>query len=136
MHRDWRRSRNAQRQRSFRSCADLGRIRSVKRVSHPPPKSLIIWDGECHFCRRWIERWKEITRGKVDYETSQQIGERFPEISREQFERSVILIEADGADYFGAEAVFRSLRCRSSRKWLSWSYDHVPGFAPVSEFFS
>jgi lipase maturation factor 1 len=105
------------------------------RVSHPPPKSLIIWDGECHFCRRWIERWKEITRGKVDYETSQQIGERFPEISRAQLERSVILIEPDGAVYFGAEAVFRSLRCRSSRKWLSWSYDHVPGFASWSESF-
>src|ERR1041384_3542743 len=105
------------------------------RVSNPPPKSLIIWDSECHFCRRWIERWKEITRGEVEYEVSQQIGERFPEISREQFERSVTLIEPDGAVYFGAEAVFRSLRCRSSRKWLSWSYDHVPGFAPVSEVF-
>src|SRR5262249_4953586 len=30
-------------------------------------------------------------------------------------------------------AVFRSLRCRSSRKWLAWSYDHVPSFATVSE---
>src|ERR1044071_3641086 len=133
MHRVRRRPRNAQRQRSFRSRADLGRIRSVMRVSNPPPKSLIIWDGECHFCRRWIERWKQITRGEVDYETSQQIGERFPEISREQFERSVTLIEPDGAVYFGAEAVFRSLRCRSSRKWLSWSYEHVPGFAMLAE---
>src|SRR6266436_1192019 len=103
------------------------------RVPNPPSKPLIIWDGECHFCRRWIERWREITRDAVDYATSQESAERFPEIPREQFERSVIYIETDGSVFFGAEAVFRSLRCRSSKKWMAWSYDHVPGFAAVSE---
>src|SRR5881392_2603501 len=103
------------------------------RVPNPPTKPLIIWDGECHFCWRWIERWREITRDAVDYATSQESAERFPEIPREQFERSVIFIESDGSVFLGAEAVFRSLRCRSSRKWLAWSYDHVPGFAAVSE---
>src|SRR5438309_2489534 len=103
------------------------------RVRNPPTKPLIIWDGECHFCRRWIERWREITRDAVDYATSQESAERFPEIPREQFERSLIYIETDGSVFLGAEAVFRSLRCRSSRKWLAWSYDHVPGFAAVSE---
>ena len=103
------------------------------RVPNPPTKPLIIWDGECHFCRRWIERWREITRDAVDYATSQESAERFPEIPREQFERSVIYIETDGSVFLGAEAVFRSLRCRSSKKWLAWSYDHVPGFAAVSE---
>src|SRR5438874_12998135 len=105
------------------------------RVPNPPSKPLIIWDGECHFCRRWIERWREITRDAVDYATSQESAERFPEIPRERFERSVIYIEADGSIFFGAEAVFRSLRCRSSKKWLAWSYEHIPGFAPVSEGF-
>src|SRR2546430_3064866 len=103
------------------------------RVPNPPTKPLIIWDGECHFCRRWTERWREITRDAVDYATSEESAERFPEIPREQFERSLIYIETDGSVFLGAEAVFRSLRCRSSRKWLAWSYDHVPGFAAVSE---
>jgi lipase maturation factor 1 len=103
------------------------------RVASPPPKPLVIWDGECHFCRRWIERWREITRDEVDYATSQESAERFPEIPRERFERSVIFVEKDGSVFAGAEAVFRSLRCRSSRKWLAWSYEHIPGFAPVSE---
>jgi predicted DCC family thiol-disulfide oxidoreductase YuxK len=105
------------------------------RVASPPPKPLIIWDGDCHFCRRWIERWREITRGAIDYATSQESAERFPEIPREQFERSVIYIETDGSVFSGAEAVFRSLRCRPSKKWLAWSYERVPGFAPVSESF-
>src|SRR5260370_38715845 len=78
------------------------------RVSNPPPKPLMIWDGDCHFCRWWIERWREITRDEVDYEISQKVGDRFPEIPREQFERSVIYVETDGAVFSGAEAVFRS----------------------------
>jgi predicted DCC family thiol-disulfide oxidoreductase YuxK len=104
-------------------------------IYNPPAKPLIIWDGECHFCRRWIERWKEITGGDIDYEASQNIGERFPEIPREEFERSVVLIEPDGSAFTGAKAVFRSLRSRSSKRWLSWSYEHVPGFAAASESF-
>src|SRR4051812_4141247 len=105
------------------------------RVASPPPKLLLIWDGECHFCRRWIERWRKVTGDKVDYEISQDVADRFPEIPREQFGRSVVLIEPDGAVFTGAEAVFRSLRCRSSKRWLAWSYDHLPGFAPITEAF-
>src|SRR5439155_14252463 len=103
------------------------------RVASPPPRPLVIWDGECHFCRRWVERWREITRDEVDYVTSQDSAERFSEMPRDQFGRSVILVETDGSVFFGAEAVFRSLRCRSSKRWLFWSYEHVPGFGLVSE---
>jgi hypothetical protein len=42
-------------------------------------------------------------------------------------------IEPDGEAFFAAEAVYRSLGYRSSRRWLAWSYDHVPGFAAISE---
>src|SRR6266487_5931194 len=103
------------------------------RVSNPPTKPLMVWDGECHFCKRWIERWREITAGKVDYATYQEAAARFPEIPIEQFKRAVAFIEPDGEAFFAAEAVYRSLRYRSSRRWLAWSYDHVPGFAVISE---
>jgi predicted DCC family thiol-disulfide oxidoreductase YuxK len=103
------------------------------RVSNPPPKPLMIWDGDCHFCKRWIERWREITAGDIDYATYQQAAARFSEIPVEQFKRAVAFIEPDGEAFFAAEAVYRSLRYRSSRKWLAWSYDHVPGFAAISE---
>src|SRR6266498_2914025 len=102
-------------------------------VSNPPRRPLMIWDGECHFCKRWIERWREITAGEVDYVTSQEAAARFPEIPVEQFKRAVAFIEPDGKTFFAAEAVYRSLRCLGSRKWLTWSYDHIPGFATISE---
>ena len=104
------------------------------RVANPPPKPLMIWDGECHFCRRWIERWREITAGEVEYAPYQEIAERFPEIPREQFQNSVVYIDKTGQVFVAAEAVYQSLRCRRSKKWLWWSYQHIPGFAAVSEF--
>jgi lipase maturation factor 1 len=103
------------------------------RVSNPPPRPLLIWDGKCDFCRLWIERWREITAGKVDYATYQDSADRFPEIPIDQFQRAMVFIEPDGTAFFAVEGVYRSLRCRPSRKWLAWSYDHVPGFAAVSE---
>ena len=103
------------------------------RVSHPPITPLLIWDGECHFCRLWIERWREITAGKVDYATYQEAAHQFPEIPVEQFKHAMALIEPNGETFFAAEAVYRSLRYRPSKRWLVWSYDHVPGFAAISE---
>jgi len=103
------------------------------RIPNPPPKPLLIWDGECHFCKRWIERWREITAGEVDYATYQEAANRFPEIPPEDFKRSIVFIEPNGQTFFAAQAVYRSLACRSSRRYLAWSYDHVPGFAAISE---
>ncbi|PYI72335.1 MAG: hypothetical protein DMF02_03890, partial [Verrucomicrobia bacterium] len=103
------------------------------RVSNPPSKPLLLWDGECDFCRLWIERWKEITAGKIDYATYQEAAEYFPEISRDEFKHSMVFIEPDGTAFFAAEAVYQSLAYRPSRIWLAWSYDRVPGFAAISE---
>jgi predicted DCC family thiol-disulfide oxidoreductase YuxK len=103
------------------------------RVSNPPPKPLLTWDGECHFCRLWIERWREITAGKVEYATYQEAAARFPEVSVDQFQHAIVFIEPDGQVFFAAEAVYRSLACQRSREWLAWSYNHLPGFAAVSE---
>jgi predicted DCC family thiol-disulfide oxidoreductase YuxK len=104
------------------------------RVANPPAKPLLIWDGECHFCRLWIERWKTMTADCIDYATFQEVAQRFPEIGREQFQRAVVLIDTAGTIFTAAEAVYRSLDCRASRRWLRWSYEHIPGFAPISEF--
>ncbi len=101
-------------------------------VAAPPEKPLLIWDGDCHFCGRWIERWKGLTRGRVDYLKSQELGDRFPEIPRAQFGQSVVLVDTDGNVSTGAEAVFRSLR--SGHSWWFWAYQHLPAFAPLSEF--
>jgi predicted DCC family thiol-disulfide oxidoreductase YuxK len=103
------------------------------RVSNPPPNPLLIWDGECDFCRSWIERWREITASKVDYATYQGAAERFPDIPIDRFTRAMVFIKPDGDVFFAADAVYRSLAYCHWGRWLAWSYDRVPGFAAVSE---
>jgi predicted DCC family thiol-disulfide oxidoreductase YuxK len=115
-------------------CSMLVTNKSRPRVAAVPPKPLLIWDGDCDFCRLWIERWRNLTAGAIDYAPYQETTDRFPEIPREQFKRSVVFIDANGEVFFAAEAVYRSLKSRPSRRWMAWSYDHVPGFAPFSEF--
>src|SRR2546423_12242019 len=132
MHGGGNRPRNAEGKRTIRSRAGLDGIFSVKqsaRVPNPPKKPLLIFDGDCHFCRRWIERWRELTGGAIEYAPFQEVAERFPEIPRENFEQAVHFIDSDGSVYRGADAVFRSL---ARRTWI-WCYKTLPGFAFPTE---
>jgi predicted DCC family thiol-disulfide oxidoreductase YuxK len=106
---------------------------SPRSVRNPPSQPLLIFDGNCHFCRRWIERWRELTAGAIDYAPSQEVAERFPEIPAEAFEHSIQFVETDGTVSSGAEAVFRSLGHNRRSRWMLWSYEHVPGFALVTD---
>ncbi|PYI92814.1 MAG: hypothetical protein DME97_08325 [Verrucomicrobia bacterium] len=102
-------------------------------VRKAPAKPLVVFDGDCNFCRRWIERWRELTRGAVDYAPFQEAAARFPEIPREDLEQALHFIEKDGTVYRGAEAAFRSLGTVRRGRALVWCYEHLPGFAPISE---
>ena len=106
----------------------------VIRVNSPPAKPLLVFDGDCNFCRYWIARWQRITGDRIDYLPFQDpaIAERFPEIPRARFDQAVQLIETDGRVYSSAGAVFRSLAY--GRRWPLRAYQRVPGFAPVTEF--
>jgi len=101
----------------------------AEQIDHP----LIIFDGQCSFCRRWVERAKSITGSFVDYEPFQEAASRFPEIEPAAFGRAVHLIEPDGRVSRGAEAVFGALKHGGRYPWLLWFYRYVPGFAGISE---
>ena len=97
-------------------------------------KPLLIYDGDCGFCKRWIARWKKVTKDRVDYATSQEVGDQFPQIPKGEYEKSVQLVQIDGTVSSGAEAVFRTLAVRSRFfKLVLWKYKYIPGFAAVNE---
>jgi predicted DCC family thiol-disulfide oxidoreductase YuxK len=74
-----------------------------------PRKPRLIFDGDCHFCRRWIERWREITGERVDYVSSQEGAPDHPDIPLEDFDRAVQWVGADGHRESGAAAVLSAL---------------------------
>jgi len=100
----------------------------------PQNRPVLIYDGDCGFCRRWIARLPPETRSRVDTRPFQEAAEQFPNISLEQFQASVQLVQPDGSVYEGAQAVFRTLACNPNHGWPLWMYLKVPGVALVTEY--
>ncbi len=95
-------------------------------------KPILIYDGHCGFCKVWLQYWQRLTGDRIAYAASQDVAESFPQIPREDFANSVQLVFPDGERFSGAEAVYRTLQIAGS-PWTLWAYQHVPGFAVVSE---
>ncbi len=104
------------------------------RVAHPPTgRPLLLFDGDCGFCRLWVDRWRAAAGGRLDLATSQSAGAQFPEIPPADFAAAVQLVEPDGRVYAGAEAVLRARAAARRRSWLLAAYERLPGFAPAAE---
>ena len=86
------------------------------RVANPPERPLAVFDGDCGFCRQWIERWRARTGPRVDYAPSQEVAPRFPEIPPEAFARAFQLVLPDGRVLEGAAAVLATLERGARRR--------------------
>jgi len=106
-----------------------------RRVASPPAKPLMIYDGDCGFCRYWIERWRSLTGDRIDYLAYQdpRVAGWFPEIPLEAFKQAVQLVEREGRVSSAAEAVFRALAYVPGRSWPLWAYQRIPGVRPIAE---
>ena len=62
--------------RRYASWFNVGHMKSDIRVATPPPKPLMVFDGDCNFCTLWIRRWQQMTGDAVDYLPSQDAGDR------------------------------------------------------------
>jgi predicted DCC family thiol-disulfide oxidoreductase YuxK len=96
-------------------------------------RPLLVFDGECPFCRAWVDYWKRLTGDCIDYAPYQEVGARFPNISWEQFARAAKLICPNGEVRSGAHAVFTALATVPGKGSALWAYQNLPGFAAASE---
>ena len=96
-------------------------------------RPLLVFDGECPFCCAWVDYWKRLTGDRIAYAPFQEVGARFPKISREEFANAVKLILPDGEVRSGAHAVFSALATVPEKQATLWSYEKIPGFAAASE---
>ena len=98
-------------------------------------KPLLLYDGECRFCCRWVERWKENSGEKIHFAPSQGgAGEEFGFPASEPL-GSVQLIESPLVRYSGARAVFRMMELCGGilGKLASRLYDSNKTFRIVTE---
>jgi len=96
-------------------------------------KPVLLYDGDCSFCKYWILYWKQITGEKLLYIPYQEASHKFPEISLQELSHSIHLVSPDGGVLKTAEAVFTALALNPKKKWLLWAYKKVPGFATITE---
>lgn len=96
-------------------------------------KPVLVYDGDCSFCKFWIERWKQTTGEKIRYEPYQQIISNIEGVTEEQAEKSVWLI-SDDKELSAAEAVVTAYSIAGNKKWL-WMYNNIPLADKIFEFF-
>ncbi len=77
----------------------------------PSTRPVLVYDGNCRFCRMWVDRWSEATGNMVETLAQQDpaVPERFPRLDPEALRHSVHRVETDGRVTRGAEAVLRTL---------------------------
>jgi len=103
-------------------------------MSEPPSPPLLIFDGDCSFCRVWIDLWKQLTGDQIAYAPYQEVAAQFPQIPLDHFKGAVQLVLPGGDVLSGAHAVFCSLAVIRKYAWMLWAYQRIPGFARISEW--
>lgn len=96
-------------------------------------RPVLIFDGDCSFCKAWVEFWRKLSGDSVEYISYRQSGKRFPDIPVEDCRRAVQLVTPEGR-FSGAEAVARLLDGIPGYGWLLWCYRFIPGFAALASF--
>jgi lipase maturation factor 1 len=90
----------------------------------------LIYDGDCTFCARWVERWRATTGDRVRYLTSQKAAEEFLDIAKQESNEAVQWVGAEGERLSGAPAVFAALATASaSGRTLLSLYNEKSWFA-------
>ena len=102
--------------------------------SNPQDVPLMLFDGDCNFCRRWIRNWNHITREHIRYAPYQQCIAQYPQVTPQQCAVAVQLLMPDGTVYAGAHAVFKALDHSGRYRWLLHHYERLPWFSSVAEW--
>lgn len=99
----------------------------------PWTKDVVIYDGECRFCRGQVERLVKFdSQGKLAFISlhDQRLHQRFPELSHDELMQQMYVVTPEGNKYGGAAAV-RYLTRRLPRLYWLMPIMHVPFSLPL-----
>lgn len=100
----------------------------------PSGGPVLVWDGECGFCRRSVDYLRErVPADRLTFQSYQSFDERPDELDDDDFARAVHLVRPDGSWTRGAQAIFDALKLAPSGGVGRWLYLNLPGFAAVTE---
>ncbi|MGH7753201.1 MAG: thiol-disulfide oxidoreductase DCC family protein [Gemmatimonadales bacterium] len=94
----------------------------------PPSRPVLIYDGECAFCRRWVERIRRWDRrhaiDAVPFQDAARVA-RFG-IPKADLHAAMHLVLPDGRAFAGGAAAPEILKLLPGKRWLAWGFG-VPG---------
>lgn len=94
----------------------------MKQNPQPP---VIVYDGDCAFCRSQIARIRRSDRqGRFEYVPRQTPGliERFPALERMDLNSGLRVITPDSTIHVGPDAVYVIARRLPRWRWAAWLY--------------
>jgi hypothetical protein len=89
-----------------------------------PKLPLLIYDGDCSFCRMWVDYVKCFTHDAISCAPSQQVGSAFPEIPLQDFKAAAQFVDESG-HVSRAHAIFRAFSCAPCKRWMLGCYLHL-----------
>lgn len=107
----------------------------IDKTAHPPKfKPLLVYDGNCGFCKYWIIKWKRLTYDHIDYSPYQKVLNQFEDIPEHHFKEAVRFINLDGTVGNGPEAAFQTLKYKKRYRFLHRWYAKYTWFQKLSDF--
>ena len=100
-----------------------------------PEADLVIFDGQCRFCRAQVERLARWDRsGRLAFISlhDPRVAERFPDLTHEQLMQDMYLIDRSGRRHRGAAAL-KYLSRQLRPLWPLAPIFHLPFALPVAQ---
>lgn len=112
----------------------ISSIMISSRTQNPPKlKPLLIFDGDCGFCRYWLVKWKKVSKEKFDFEPYQKVASNYTDIPLDQFQKAVQLILQNGQVMQGAEVAYYTYYINGSFPMLYTLYKSNRFFRSLSD---
>ena len=100
-----------------------------------PGADVVIYDGDCNFCRKQVQRLHWFAQGKLAFISlhDPRVKEICPNLSHQQLMKQMYVITSDFDQYGGAAAV-RYLSTRLPRLWLVAPLMYIPFSLPLWQY--
>lgn len=97
-----------------------------------PVSDVVIWDGECNFCRSQVERLHRLDSGRLTYLSlhDSRVAGLCPDLTQEQLMQQMWVVTSDHRKYGGADAA-KYLSGQLPKLWWLWPLLHLPLTMPL-----
>lgn len=99
----------------------------------PKNKPLMVYDGNCGFCKYWVIKWKLMSGDSIEYQPFQKVASSFKDINAKHFAEAVRFIDMDGKVYSGPGAAYYTYFIKGKVKFLYKAYKNKNWFRRLND---